>query len=136
MTSSTEYRAGMYAHERGLKTLSICIYCFIYRVAECRDELTGINNRILTAQAKINKLRSSSTKATRVFSSPKYPAPERVRDYHSIYQDFNPALHRVFINRNACNSDSRPNYIIISHPWFCLEVGISTLYIIAMSLWP
>lgn len=65
------------------------------RVADCRDELTGINNRILTAQAKIDKLRSSSTKATRVFSSPKYPAPERIRDYHTIYEDFNPALHKV-----------------------------------------
>ena len=65
------------------------------RVADCRDELTGINNRILTAQAKIDKLRSSSTKATRVFSSPKYPAPERIRDYHTIYEGFNPALHKV-----------------------------------------
>ena len=69
------------------------MYCC--RVASCRDELTGINNRILTAQAKIEKLRSSSTKATKVFSSPKYPAPDKIADYHSIYQDFNPALHKV-----------------------------------------
>ena len=66
-------------------------------MADCRDELTGINNRILTAQAKIEKLRSSSTKATKVFSSPKYPAPDKIADYHSIYQNFNPALHKVHI---------------------------------------
>ena len=69
-----------------------------YRVADCRDELTGINNRILTAQAKIDKLRSSSTKATQVFSSPKYPAPDKIRDYRTIYEDFNPALHKVCIS--------------------------------------
>jgi WAS family protein 1 len=66
-------------------------------VADCRDELAGINNRILTAQAKIEKLRSSSTKATKVFSSPKYPAPDKITDYQSIYQNFNPALHKVHI---------------------------------------
>jgi len=45
------------------------------RVADSRDQLTTINNRINVAQAKIDKLRSSSSRATRVFSSPKYPAP-------------------------------------------------------------
>lgn len=66
-----------------------------YRVGENRDQLTQINNRILTSQAKIEKLRSASTKAARVFSSPKYPAPESITDYHTIYQDINPMLQKV-----------------------------------------
>lgn len=66
-----------------------------HRVADNCDQLTQINNRILTSQAKIDKLRSASTKAARVFSSPKYPAPEAVTDYHTIYQNVNPLLHRV-----------------------------------------
>lgn len=65
------------------------------RVGENRDQLTQINNRILTTQAKISKLRSASTKAARVFSSPKYPAPESVTDYRTIYEDINPMLHKV-----------------------------------------
>lgn len=64
-------------------------------MADNRDQLTLINNRILTAQAKIDKLRSASTKAARVFSSPKYPAPDSVTDYHTIYQNVNPMLQKV-----------------------------------------
>lgn len=66
-----------------------------HRVADNCDQLAQINNRILTSQAKIDKLRSASTKAARVFSSPKYPAPEAITDYHTIYQNVNPLLHRV-----------------------------------------
>lgn len=69
------------------------------RVAENRDQLVQINNRILTSQAKIDKLRSASTKAARVFSSPKYPAPAATTDYRTIYQDVNPMLHKVRKNR-------------------------------------
>ena len=42
-----------------------------FRVAENRDQLTAINNRINVAQAKIDKIRNSSSKATKVFSPPK-----------------------------------------------------------------
>ena len=65
------------------------------RIVENRDQLTSLNNRIFTAQAKIDKLRSASTKAAVVFSSPKYPAPERVSDYHTIYHEVDPALNKV-----------------------------------------
>lgn len=65
------------------------------RVADSRDQLTTINNRINVAQAKIDKLRSSSSRATRVFSSPKYPAPEKVVEYETIYQDVSPMLQKV-----------------------------------------
>lgn len=68
---------------------------FLFRVAENRDELVQINNRILTAQAKIDKLRSASTKAARVFSSPKYPAPPTITDYHTIYHEVDTRLQKV-----------------------------------------
>ncbi len=55
----------------------------------------SLNGRIFTAQAKIDKLRSTSTKATQVFSSPKYPAPEHVPDYHTIFHEVDPALLKV-----------------------------------------
>ena len=71
------------------------IFLLSCRVGENRDQLTQINNRILTSQAKIEKLRSASTKAARVFSSPKYPAPKAVTDYHTIYEDINPMLQKV-----------------------------------------
>ena len=65
------------------------------RVAESRDQLTTINNRVNVAQAKIDKLRNSSSKATRVFSPPKYPAPDLLAETTTVYQDVNPLLHRV-----------------------------------------
>lgn len=68
---------------------------FLYRVADNRDQLTEINNRIFTAQAKIDRLRSASSKAARVFSSPKYPAPDKVTDYSTIYKDVHPRLQKV-----------------------------------------
>lgn len=65
------------------------------RVAESRDQIIGINNRINVAQAKIDRLRSSSTKATRVFSPPKYPAEDSFIEFCTIYQEANPGLHKV-----------------------------------------
>ena len=65
------------------------------RVAESRDQLTTINSRVNVAQAKIDKLRNSSSKATRVFSPPKYPAPERLSETSTVYQEVNPLLQRV-----------------------------------------
>lgn len=65
------------------------------RVAESRDQLTGINNRVNVAQAKIDKLRKSSSKATRVFSPPKYPAPKLITETTTVYQEVNPLLQKV-----------------------------------------
>ena len=70
-----------------------------FRVAENRDELIAINNRINVAQAKIDKIRNSTSKATRVFSPSKYPAPEKLQDYVSIYHDVNVGLQRVRKNK-------------------------------------
>ncbi len=69
------------------------------RVADNRDQLTALNNRINVARAKIELLRSSSSKATKVFSSPKYPAPERMTEYHTLYQGVAPQLQKVRKNK-------------------------------------
>ena len=66
-----------------------------HRIGENKDHLVQLNNRINVAQAKIDKLRSSSTKATRVFAPPKYPAPATIGEYHTVFQDVNPLLQRV-----------------------------------------
>ena len=75
------------------------------RVAESRDQLTNINNRVNVAQAKIDKLRNSSSKATRVFSPPKYPAPEKLSECTTVYQEVNPMLQRV--RKTRVQIDSR-----------------------------
>ena len=66
-----------------------------HRIGENKDHLVQLNNRINVAQAKIDKLRSSSTKATRVFAPPKYPAPADIGEYRTVFQDVNPLLQRV-----------------------------------------
>ena len=66
-----------------------------HRIGENKEHLVQLNTRINVAQAKIDKLRSSSTKATRVFAPPKYPAPAAMGEYRTVFQDVNPLLQRV-----------------------------------------
>lgn len=54
------------------------------RVAENRDRIVAIDKRANIAQAKIDKIRGSR-KAIRVFSSAKYPAPEKLEQYTSVH---------------------------------------------------
>eukprot|EP00118_Oscarella_pearsei_P025374 m.308082 g.308082 ORF g.308082 m.308082 type:complete len:499 (+) comp43352_c0_seq1:665-2161(+) len=54
------------------------------RVAEHRDRLASVNNRVNVAQARIQKVKGS-TKATQVFSCAKYPAPDRMEPPKAIY---------------------------------------------------
>ena len=94
------------------------------RVAENRDQLTGLNNRINVAQAKIDKLRTSSTKATRVFATPKYPAPKSISHYQSVFHDVHPGMHRVQkakanftsrvpeVTQEALTAKRKPPYIL------------------------
>ncbi|XP_065833305.1 WASH complex subunit 1-like [Oscarella lobularis] len=56
------------------------------RVAEQRDRLAAVNSRVNLAQARIQKVKGS-TKATRVFSSAKYPAPTQIDTAKTIYDD-------------------------------------------------
>ncbi|XP_053567527.1 WASH complex subunit 1-like [Bombina bombina] len=56
----------------------------LQRVETNRAQLQGINNRLTLAQAKIERIKGSK-KAIKVFSSAKYPAPEKLHDYCSIF---------------------------------------------------
>lgn len=60
------------------------------RVELSRSQLQTIRERVSLAQAKIEKIKGSK-KAIKVFSSAKYPAPEHLQGYSSIFtgaQDF------------------------------------------------
>jgi len=74
------------------------------RVAENRDQLTAINNRINTCQAKVDKLRHRS-KATRVYAIPKYPAPQNLNEYTTLFCNVNPQLQKI--KRSKVSSDIR-----------------------------
>lgn len=74
------------------------------RVAENRDQLTAINNRINTCQAKVDKLRHRS-KATQVYATPKYPAPQRLNEYTTLFCNVNPQLQKI--KRSKVSSDIR-----------------------------
>lgn len=54
------------------------------RVDENKLRLAGINHRADLAQARIDKIKGIK-KATRVFSSAKYPAPEKLEAYETLY---------------------------------------------------
>uniref|UniRef100_A0A8C0TR35 WH2 domain-containing protein n=1 Tax=Canis lupus familiaris TaxID=9615 RepID=A0A8C0TR35_CANLF len=54
------------------------------RVELSRKQLQAIGERVSLAQAKIEKIKGSK-KAIKVFSSAKYPAPERLQEYDSIF---------------------------------------------------
>ncbi|EPY85309.1 WAS protein family 2-like isoform 7-like protein [Camelus ferus] len=54
------------------------------RVELSRRQLQTIGERVSLAQAKIEKIKGSK-KAIKVFSSAKYPAPERLQEYGSIF---------------------------------------------------
>lgn len=74
------------------------------RVAENRDQLTAINNRINTCQAKVDKLRHRS-KATQVYATPKYPAPRNLNEYTTLFCNVNPQLQKI--KRSKVSSDIR-----------------------------
>ncbi|XP_028342509.1 WASH complex subunit 1 isoform X1 [Physeter macrocephalus] len=76
------------------------------RVELSRSQLRAIGERVSLAQAKIEKIKGSK-KAIKVFSSAKYPAPERLQEYSSIFtgaQD--PGLQRRA--RHRVQSKHRP----------------------------
>ncbi|XP_056622792.1 LOW QUALITY PROTEIN: WASH complex subunit 1 [Triplophysa dalaica] len=53
-------------------------------VEKNRAHLHSVTDRIKLAQARVQKIKGSK-KATKVFSSAKYPAPEKLQDYSSIF---------------------------------------------------
>ncbi|KAK2101374.1 WAS protein 6 [Saguinus oedipus] len=54
------------------------------RVEQSRSQVQAIREKVSLAQAKIEKIKGSK-KAIKVFSSAKYPAPERLQEYGSIF---------------------------------------------------
>ena len=74
------------------------------RVAEHRDRLSAINNRVNLALARIEKVKGS-TKATRVFSSSKYPAPDQLEASKPLYTDVEADVENV--RRSKVKFESR-----------------------------
>ncbi|MGH0162362.1 UNVERIFIED_CONTAM: hypothetical protein FKN15_063459 [Acipenser sinensis] len=68
-----------------LETISCDIFARVSRsVEKNRTHLQTVTDRIKLAQARIDKIKGSK-KATKVFSSAKFPAPDRLQDYSSIF---------------------------------------------------
>ena len=80
------------------------------RVTENQTRLTEVNKRLDVAQARVDKIKNSH-KAIRVFSSAKYPAPEKNDVYKSVFTDDTdlksiPRLSRKIRSKHQ-TSDSR-----------------------------
>lgn len=73
------------------------------RVSENGQRLKKINDRVNLAQARIDKIKGSK-KATKVFASAKYPAPDQVEDYLNMYRG------------NTVREPKRPHYKAQSKP--------------------
>ncbi|CAB1323128.1 unnamed protein product [Coregonus sp. 'balchen'] len=68
-----------------LETISTDIFTRVSESVERnRCQLQSVTDRIRLAQARVDKIKGSK-KATKVFSSAKYPAPDRLQDYSSIF---------------------------------------------------
>ena len=74
------------------------------RVAEEREKLVAINNRINVAQAKVDRLRNATSKATTVFSPPKYPAPGNLVPYQSVFSDVDKRMKNIKYSRRPFES--------------------------------
>ncbi|XP_054519892.2 WAS protein family homolog 2 isoform X4 [Pan troglodytes] len=76
------------------------------RVEQSRSQVQAIGEKVSLAQAKIEKIKGSK-KAIKVFSSAKYPAPERLQEYGSIFMGAqDPGLQRR--PRHRIQSKHRP----------------------------
>ncbi|KTF91124.1 hypothetical protein cypCar_00011367 [Cyprinus carpio] len=68
-----------------LETISTDIFTRVSQsVEKNRAHLQSVTDRIKLAQARVQKIKGSK-KATKVFSSAKYPAPEKLQEYSSIF---------------------------------------------------
>lgn len=84
-----------------LETISTDIFRRVSdSVEKNRRQLQSVTDRIRLAQARVDKIKGSK-KATKVFSSAKYPAPDRLQDYISI-----------FIEATDPSSQTRPRHRI------------------------
>ena len=72
------------------------------RVAENQSRLQKINDRVNLTQAKVDKIKGSN-KATKVFASAKYPAPDVTEVYPTAFK-----------HESDIHSPKRPNYRVTS----------------------
>ncbi|XP_047302898.1 WAS protein family homolog 2-like isoform X5 [Homo sapiens] len=76
------------------------------QVEQSQSQVQAIGEKVSLAQAKIEKIKGSK-KAIKVFSSAKYPAPERLQEYGSIFTSAqDPGLQRR--PRHRIQSKHRP----------------------------
>eukprot|EP00297_Palpitomonas_bilix_P012895 CAMPEP_0113870996 /NCGR_PEP_ID=MMETSP0780_2-20120614/2393_1 /TAXON_ID=652834 /ORGANISM="Palpitomonas bilix" /LENGTH=304 /DNA_ID=CAMNT_0000856329 /DNA_START=50 /DNA_END=961 /DNA_ORIENTATION=- /assembly_acc=CAM_ASM_000599 len=59
------------------------------RVNEERTRVASVLSRVEDAHARIERIRGS-TKATRVFSTPKYPAPQKLPQFEALFSKIEP----------------------------------------------
>ncbi|XP_076102834.1 WASH complex subunit 1-like [Mytilus galloprovincialis] len=59
------------------------------RVTENRTRLQKINDRVNLAQARVDKIRGGSNKATKVFALSKYPGKENFEEYKILFPSHN-----------------------------------------------
>ena len=57
------------------------------RVATEKSRIEGITNRLNTASNRVEYIKTLGNKATTIFSSAKYPAPEELDNYTPIYKE-------------------------------------------------
>ncbi|KAF3688872.1 WASH complex subunit 1 [Channa argus] len=70
-----------------LETISTDIFRRVSEsVEKNRHQLQSVTDRIRLAQARVDKIKGSK-KATKVFSSAKFPAPDRLQDYTSLFTE-------------------------------------------------
>ncbi|KAI6652289.1 WAS protein family-like protein 1-like [Oopsacas minuta] len=77
-------------------------------VSEQKDKLIDINNRINTAEAKVEKLKTSSSRGTVVYSVPKYPAPPVLEDQRPIFSKVEDGICKVRRSKGEIVSKLEP----------------------------
>jgi WAS family protein 1 len=73
------------------------------RITDNRTQLAKLNGRIDTAQAKIDRIKGSN-KATRVFSSAKYPSLDEECNYRSLFERNCGEFHQMKDTRHVIQS--------------------------------
>lgn len=71
------------------------------RVADNRERIRKINDRVNLAQAKVEKIKGGKNKATKVFALSKYPADVNLEEYKILFPSH---------NTNGVNDVKRPHY--------------------------
>jgi hypothetical protein len=108
-------------------TLQVGSRCLPHQVAENHTKILAVNKRLNVAKAKVDKI-VGTKKATKVFSSAKYPGPKSLDDFDNLYGDgVNKGIRRKHHSRWHFFSAFQ-----ISRQ-FCLLYGCSMLRCVGLS---